>query len=214
MHYEEFRKKTRGMPIIRSNLFSSLTNNVQQLRVQVNQWVKKGYVQKLKRGVYKLRDIDSEKKSSNYFLSNLIYAPSYVGLETAMQYYHFIPEAVRSYTSVTTKKTNYFSNDLGDFYYHNVKKEIFIDFQEKLDSYGNKFLISSPEKTLLDFIYLKASHHKVITKGLLDEGYRLQNLENLDLEKLKVLSKVYNSKKMTEAANALIELVLEEWRDD
>ncbi len=214
MKYQEFRDKVSHLPVFRSNIFPMLTDNVNQLRSQVNQWVKKGYICKLKRGLYCLREKDLSSQSSLDYLANLIYTPSYIGLETAMQYYRLIPEAVRVYTSVTTKKTNYFENNLGRFYYYHVKKEIFTDYESKEDYYGNSFLISSPEKTLLDFIYLKASHHKIITKDLLEEGYRLQNLDSININKLNQLALIYGTKKMINAVEALVELIKEEWQDD
>lgn len=214
MKYQDFREKVSKMPIFRSNIFSILSNNANQLRSQVNQWVKKGYVYNLKRGIYCLREEDQGIKVSPSYVANLIYSPSYIGLETALQFYNFIPEAVRVYTSITTKKTNYFENKLGRFHYHHVKKELFTDFNQVEDHYGNKYLISSPEKTLLDFIYIKASHHKVITKELLDEGYRLQNLECINTAKLLDLAQLYATKKLNKAARVLVDLIEEEWKND
>jgi hypothetical protein len=214
MKYQEFRLKLQGTPIFRSNIFPSITDNVNQLRVQVNQWVKKGYIHELKRGVYCLNSRDQEKKYSKDYIANQIYTPSYIALETAMQHYGFIPEAVRVYMSITTKKTNYFENDLGRFYYYHVKPSLFTGFSKRVDSYGNYFFISEPEKTLLDFIYLRTKAHPVITRDLLEEGYRLQHLDSIDVDKLIDLSELYSSKKVSKAAKVLREYILEEWKND
>jgi len=44
-------------------------------------------------------------------IANELVSPSYISLETVLSFYSIIPDAVVSYTSVTTKQTKFFKND-------------------------------------------------------------------------------------------------------
>ncbi len=105
MKFSAFRSVVKGYPLFRSNLFEHITDNVPLLRRQITEWVAKGYILVLKRGIYMLSEEFRVTRCSNYFLANQLYTPSYVSLESALSYYGLIPEAVYATTSVTTKKT-------------------------------------------------------------------------------------------------------------
>jgi len=212
MKYSEFREVMQNKPFFRTNSFSLISKKPKLIQDSLVEWIKKGYVLRLKRGLYTLRAEDRLEKYSKYFFANHICSPSYVSLEAALEYYGFIPEAVRAVTSITTKKTCDFENSYGRFIYKHVKKELFTGFVKEKDSYGNDFLMASREKALLDLLYLKTGEHRRITRDLLEEGYRLQWLGSVDLRKLEELAKLYNTKKMTEAAKVLADYIQEEWK--
>src|SRR5271169_3255224 len=68
------------------------------------EWQHKGYVRKLVNKWY----FFSECVVDDHLLfrmSNCIYRPSYVSLESALAYYHLIPEAVYTQKAITTRKT-------------------------------------------------------------------------------------------------------------
>ena len=48
-------------------------------------------------------------------INNCIYKPSYVSLESALSYYHLIPEGVYSQQAVTTRKTMNYQTPAGTF---------------------------------------------------------------------------------------------------
>ena len=62
------------------------------------------------------------------FLANVLYSPSYLSLEYVLSEYNIITEFSSNFTLITTNKTNYFSNKLGNFFYHTIKKELFSGF--------------------------------------------------------------------------------------
>jgi predicted transcriptional regulator of viral defense system len=124
-------------------------------------WQKKGYLLRLRNQWYVFNDVESYE-NIDWLAANLIYAPSYISLHTALSWYNLIPEMITTTTSVTTLKTNKFSTPLGAFDYHRIKPDMF-GFGyvlENVDTYkgehGNsrKIMIASPQKAILDFFYI------------------------------------------------------------
>jgi hypothetical protein len=65
-----------------------------------------------------------------------------------------IPEAVMQITSVTSLKTAVFSNTFGEYSYKSVKAELIFGFDLKTMTDGRTLSFASPEKALLDLLYL------------------------------------------------------------
>ncbi len=154
MKYALFREKVKKYPYFRSNIFPHLTKDIATLRPQLREWIQKGYVHKLKRGLYTLNEDDRLAGLSRYYLANQLYFPSYISNETAMSYYGFIPEAVYTITSVTTKKTQTFINYLGKFHYRHIQTTCFDDFIAEKDEFGNTFYIATKEFNVLEIVNL------------------------------------------------------------
>lgn len=197
MNFETFKAKVRNLPFFRSNIFTHLEKNTGFLRRQVSEWVDKGYLLQLKRGVYTLREEDRGRPLSTYFLANQLYSPSYISLESALSYYGFIPERVEAITSVSSKKTQQFSNPMGNFTYRHIKPELFEDVIPKKDEYNQTFFIASPERCMIDFFYFKSRELKKIDEDIFDISFRLQHLERLNKQKLKTISKKFGQKKLS-----------------
>ena len=124
-------------------------------------WQEKGYILKIRNRWYVFNDVESSE-NIEWLAANLIYAPSYISLHTALSWYNLIPEMIATTTSVTTRKTNRFSTPLGSFDYHSIKPELF-GFGyvfEDMDSTGNgagrQILVATPQKSLLDFFYINS----------------------------------------------------------
>ena len=65
-----------------------------------------------------------------------------------------IPEEVVQQTSVTTLKTARFENNFGTFHYQNVKSQLYFGYEMKTMQNGRSLLFSTPEKALVDLLYL------------------------------------------------------------
>ena len=87
-------------------------------------WQRKGYIVRIRNRWYAFNDAESHE-NIEWLAANLIYAPSYISLHTALSWYNLIPEMIVSTTSVSTRKTNKFSTPLGNFDYHRIKPELF-----------------------------------------------------------------------------------------
>lgn len=173
-------------------------------RMNLSNWQKKRYILKLRNNWYSFTD----KKFDEYFLfyvSNKIYSPSYVSMESALYYYGFIPEASFSVTSVSTLKTERFSNTLGDFMYSNIKKECFFGYE--LVMHNNFTMkIASMEKAILDYLYLRKD---IITFEDI-ESLRLNVLlikDKIDVKRMIAYVNLFNSKTLTKKLNKLLTII-------
>lgn len=122
-------------------------------------WQEKGYILKLRNRWYAFTEAESNE-NLEWLAANLIYAPSYISLHTALSWYNLIPEMIATTTSVTTRKTNKFNTSLGSFDYHRLKPELF-GFGyvlENMDSTGQgtsrQIMVATSQKALLDFFYI------------------------------------------------------------
>jgi predicted transcriptional regulator of viral defense system len=212
MKYKEFRDKVSRYPFFDKWTYDLISSDSKNLQNRVTEWTNKGYIIKLKRGLYTLNDDDRKFRLSDFYLANHLYKPSYISLESALSYYDLIPERVYEITSITSKKTQGFTNDFGRFTYAHIKQEVFSDYINLQDSYKNNFYIASKEKALLDFLYFRITKMRKIDKNIFEKSYRLQNLDDIDCRKLMAISKKFNQLKLTMLAKMLVEYIKEEWQ--
>ncbi|MCK5083263.1 MAG: hypothetical protein KAR31_10185, partial [Candidatus Omnitrophica bacterium] len=105
--------------------------------------------------------------------------PSYISLEKALEFHGLIPEAVKVYTCVTTKRAARFINSVGVFDYRHIQRSLFWGY-ESINNKKQTAFMATAEKALLDLFYLK---HINVTLDYLKE-LRLQNGENINRERL------------------------------
>ncbi len=184
MKYMEFKNSYQKTPVINISSLEGADIDSYSLRDNINKWTKKGYIYRLKNNLYTLNENDRKTGVSRFFIANYIYTPSYVSLEYAMYHYGLIPENVYEMTSVTTVKTAKFENHFGVFSYSNIKPDLFFGYTAFKDENDMRVVIATPEKALLDFVYLRFCRRKA--QGALEgfiEKNRVQNLKTLDRKK-------------------------------
>jgi predicted transcriptional regulator of viral defense system len=166
--------------------------------VMLHRWEKQDKIIKLKNGLYIFSEKYRRKEIFEPWISYLIKNPSYISLEKAMEYYQLIPDAIFTYTSVTPRKRpGLFETKVGNFKYFSIKKEYFWGYRV-IESNDLRGYIAEPEKALLDTFYF--------TKGEIDINYlkemRFQNLEILDVAKLRAYAERFDSKRISRAVTA------------
>lgn len=141
-------------------------------RMNISYWIRKGHIIKLRNDWYAFSDLISVPDFSQY-IANRIYRPSYISLHTALSHYGMIPEAVMTITSVTSLKTAEFNNVFGKYTYQSVKPELMFGYVPKLMADGRAILFATPEKALLDLLYLYPfySTEEEMVELRLDEDY-------------------------------------------
>lgn len=154
----------------------------------------------LKRGHYVLRStFDEHRTSSDYifFLANFLLQPSYISLESALQYYGLIPEAVNfEHTSVSLQLPRKFTNKLGTFSYRNITKSLFDGFYYHNATFG--FAIAYPHKAVFDYLYYYTKrfsqhmHVDILEELRIDSG----DLSDDEKEKLRTLLSKYTNLKI------------------
>ena len=200
MKYQEFKKA------INKPYFNNLDILFKKLNVynyQLSLWRKKGYISRLKKGMYFF--VDEKEKIIPQEISFLIYQPSYVSTETALSYYGLIPEIVYAQTGITTKTTRKFQNDFGNFTYHHIHPRLFFGYISMEVEFG-KYLIAEPEKALLDYFYFnlgKINNQKDIEELRIN---RNELEKNIDRKKINAYLKEFDIEKLTKAINNLFEI--------
>ena len=122
-------------------------------RANFGEWIRQGYLVRLRRGWYAFADAADIPGICDYFAGR-IYAPSYLSCESVMSRCGLIPESVVQITSVTSLKTAAFSNGFGEFSYRTVKPELMFGYDVQTAGGGLPFHVASPAKALCDFLYL------------------------------------------------------------
>ena len=136
-------------------------------------------------------------------MANILRYPSYISLEYVLSLYGMIPEGVYVITSITTKSSRLFTNKLGNFRYQNIKKSLFLGYNE-VDYKNNPVRLASRAKALFDTIYLRSFGNSSLEYELI-EGLRL-NLDDFikdDIDEFKSYVDLSNSVKMRKTVKIL-----------
>lgn len=203
MKFEELLKLLEYETIFSSALFEVAGISRQQMKLQLVRWVKAGKLQKIRRGVYILNKPYRKAEPHPFNTANQIKQGSYVSLQSALAFYSMIPEYVPVVTSITTGRPEKVKTPVGVFLYRHLKKPLFSGFQNVEVISGQHALVATPEKALLDLIYLTPQGD---SKEYIEE-LRLQNISLISMENLKKEAEKFKSKKMENALsniNALL----------
>ncbi len=124
----------------------------------ISRFLKHKEILQLKKGLYISADFFSKNKndvSYSFYLANIIRAPSYISLWSALQFYNLVTEAIHGITSVTPKVTRNYKTKAGNFAYQSIKDDLFSGFSLMHGGGGFDFFIASPAKALFDLLYFK-----------------------------------------------------------
>jgi predicted transcriptional regulator of viral defense system len=205
-------KKINNLLIISKESLRQLEPNEQALNANIKYWVKKGDLIRIKKGRYILKSFfekEEDKESYLEYLANKIYQPSYLSCEYVMQKYGLLTEAVYGITSITTRKTKTFTNQLGQFTYYSITPSLFFDFEIK--KYRNAdILIAKKQKAIFDFLYLRFLKNAEISEKAVEE-LRI-NWENFNKGELAEL-KIYGKKSKNQRIIRLISLIEKQYYD-
>lgn len=148
---------------------------------RLNEWQKKGYILKIRRGFYCFKKYPKNEEFL-YFTANKIYNPSYVSFESGLAFYNLIPEAVFTVTSATSRNTASFNTSVGAFDYKHLKPGLFFGYRLIRDG-GKVFKIAEVEKVILDYFYLKRLDSHQAVAGIrfnIDLMHEIINFEKLE----------------------------------
>jgi predicted transcriptional regulator of viral defense system len=169
------------------------------------EWQKKNYIRKLINKWYLFAEIPVDELLL-FRISNCLYQPSYISLQSALGFYHFIPEAVYSMQAITTRKTITYKTTAGTFNYRTLKPAFYFGYRilhkDKLP-----VLVAEPEKALLDYLYLGSGLNTIKDMKALRMNYaELQ--QTIDWKKLDDYAAVFNSKTLDKRIKHLKKLSL------
>jgi predicted transcriptional regulator of viral defense system len=157
----------------------------------VSRLVSRGELQRVRRGLFVFGP-DYRKQPLNLMpIANILYGPSYVSLDWALSYHQLIPERVVEVTSVTLKRTKYFRTPIGRFSYRKIPSSV---FPMDLIFIEGAFLIASPEKALVDKLYLDAPRSTGLDYCCENLRIELSRLSEVDRKAMVDLGRLYRNK--------------------
>ncbi len=165
-------------------------------RAKLTRLLKSGALIHVKKGLYLLGKKFKHTPYCPELLANLIYGPSYISLERALQIYGLIPEHVEAVTSVTAKLSKEFKTPVGNFLYaHCHPNSYSVGVTRRSFSKHENPLIAIPEKALTDMLTIRkgkvTSMHQI--KQILLEDLRIEedDLLKLDIKQISNIQDVF-----------------------
>lgn len=170
---------------------------------RLSEWQKKGYIKMIRKGFYIFSDLEINE-SALFSIANKIYHPSYVSLESALNYYNLIPEGVFTITSVSSRKTYKFKTQVASFSYHKLKPELFFGYNViKMDNL--KFKIADMEKALLDYFYFNSDMRTM--DDIKSLRLNVDILQQLDKSKIKAYLELFDNQQLSQRIKKLLTFI-------
>jgi predicted transcriptional regulator of viral defense system len=176
------------------------------VRRGLSRWTQAGRLYQLRRGLYALAPPYHKVKPHPFLVANRMVRGSYVSLQSALAHYDLIPEHVPVVTSVTTARPARWDTPLGAFEFRRLKTDLLHGYQLLELGGGQSAFVATPEKALLDLVYLQPGGD---APDYLRE-LRLQNLGYLNLDELDRQADLADSPKLRRAAALVADLACSE----
>ena len=198
MKFEEFMTRVQNLPLIDSEILMPGEPKPDNIKVQLARWVKSGRLIQLKRGIFVLAEPYRKTEIDQTLIASFLIQPSYISQEKSLEFHNLIPEAVYVYTCVTTRRPVTFETPLGVYDYRHLRTSLFWGY-ESIKLKNQTAFMATPEKALLDLIYLK--HIKVTMDYL--EGLRLQYVEKINMKRLMFYAQRFEKPGILKAAGLI-----------
>jgi predicted transcriptional regulator of viral defense system len=206
MKFAELIEIVGDEPVFETGFLLAGDVDPRDVRRQLSRWTRAGRIYQLRRGLYALAPPFQKVKPHPFLVANRMMQPSYVSLQSALAYHGLILEHVPVTTSVTTMRTDRWDTSLGSYAFRHLKGDLFRDYRLVDVTPEQQAFVASPEKGLLDLIYLEPG--SASPDYLLE--LRLQNLNQLHVDELQRQADRAESPKLRRAAANLARLVQSE----
>jgi predicted transcriptional regulator of viral defense system len=200
MKLDELAGRVSSGGLFRTGQILSGQRKPANVRRQLDRWVKSGRVLQLRRGVYVLQKPFIASAVHPFTAANALKKASYVSLQSALSHHGMIPEYVPVTTSVTTGRPGELDTPIGRFQFRHVSPTLFFGFAEMESAPGQPALIATPQKALVDLLYLTPhSDHEDFLREL-----RVVRPDGFDLGALHTAVKRCGSAKVERAVRKLM----------
>jgi len=183
MKYNDL-KKIKNLYFTYQDVAKILFISEDSARVLCTRYVKQKYLIRLKRNFYILKEKwDNITPNQRLEAANILQVPSYISLMTALSFYEYTTQVQQKFVeSISLYRT--LTKDIEGFIfnYSKIKKDLYFGFDKK-----NNIFIASPEKALIDSLYLS-----YLGKYNLDLSSL--NLEKIDRKSCEDILKRYSPK--------------------
>jgi predicted transcriptional regulator of viral defense system len=202
MQFSELLALVGREPVFETGLLLSGDVNPDYLRRQLSGWTASGKLWQLRRGLYTLAPPYRKETPHPFLIANRLVSGSYVSLEAALAYYDLIPEYVAAVTSVTTGRPGEWVNRSGRFLYRHIQPALFFGYERIQLTPGQMAFMAMPEKALLDLVYFQPDGDSPVYL----ESLRLQNLDRLNIGRLREFAERSARPKLQRAATVIVQL--------
>lgn len=151
-------------------------------RVRLNYYVRKGDLNRIRRGVY-----SKEKKYNKLELSTRIFTPAYVSFETVLTKEGLIFQ-YQTQITVATYLTREIIVDDQIYSFKKLKDQILVNSMGV--EYIEETSIASKERAFLDTLYI-------------NDNYYFDNIKSLDWDKVFAILPIYENKRLVRSVNKL-----------
>ncbi len=199
MNFQGLLLRVAETPLFTTSYLLAGQTSPEGVRRQLDRWVKAGKVLMLRRGVYAVAAPYHQARPHPFVVANALRRGSYVSLQSALAFYGMIPEHTPVTTSVTTGRPEQLNNAVGRFIFRHVKGALFRGFIEREVAPGQRALIATPEKALVDLLHLTPGSD---TPAYLEE-LRATPVPQLDIARLREMAERSASRKVQRAVERL-----------
>lgn len=199
MFFEELLEIVGREPVFESGILLAGDAEPNYLRRQLSEWVAKGKLWQLRRGLYALAPPYQKVKPHPFLVANRIVTGSYVSMQAALAHYGLIPEYVATVSSVSTGRLGEWETPLGHYLFRHIRPELLFGYQQQQVDRKQFAFVATAEKALLDLVYLQPGGDAFAFL----ESLRLQNLELLDLSYLQQLAERIGKPKLLRATQMI-----------
>ena len=125
--------------------------SIDSAKVTASRYVKQGFLLRMKRNMYVLPQVwNAAGREQKFLIANMGQVPSYISLMTALDYYQITTQVQRDYyESLAVKRMKEIHLSGTVFRFSKINRLLYFAFRKE-----KGFFIASPEKALLDAIYL------------------------------------------------------------
>ncbi|MCZ0953523.1 MAG: hypothetical protein OXQ89_11080 [Rhodospirillaceae bacterium] len=155
MKYHELVKFVADEPVFETGMLLAGNIDAVNLRRQLSRWTRAGRLLQLRRGLYALAPPWQRIKPHPFLIANRLGPGSYVSGLSALAFAQAIPEYVAEVTSCTGGRPHTHLTPLGRFSFRRLKAGLRFGYQQVALGDGQTAFLATPEKALLDLIYLQ-----------------------------------------------------------
>jgi len=202
MKFEDLLAIVGDEPVFEPGLLLAGDTAPPAIQRQLSRWLEAGRLYQLRRGLYALAPPFQKIQPHPFLVANRMVRGSYVSLQSALGHHNLIPEYVPVTTSVTTGRPGTWDTPLGLFQFRHLQPDLLTGYRRMLLAKEQEALVATPEKALLDLIYLTPDAE---TPEYLQE-LRLQHMDRLDLRELRRQAEDMGKPKLLRAAERIVQL--------
>ena len=209
MRFEDLLEVIGDEPLFETGLLLAGDVDPTGIRRQLSRWMEASRLLQFRRGLYSLAPPFQKVRPHPFLVANRLVPGSYVSLQAALAHFALIPESVPVTTSVTVGRPGRWDTPLGSFEFRHLQEELLRGFQRTPLAAGQEAWVATPEKALLDLVYLEPEGDSL---NYLTE-LRLQNLDGLDPGEIRRLAELSGKPKLRRAAERIARLAEAEMQE-